>query len=119
MQIYGLWEGYDADSSVLSRNVMPLSQLAGQEFALLYPIVGFGASGNPLYDSSRIMTIYRVLEVKDKPLPAGTYYMKYFIEDVFQRHLPVGEVEVIWDGTTLAFPQGIEWEGQMTLTIPE
>ena len=31
--VYGLWEGYDTDSSQFNRNVKSLSQLAGQEYS--------------------------------------------------------------------------------------
>ena len=44
--VYGLWEGYDDDTEMLSRNVKSLSQMAGQEFQLLYPIEKTGRTGN-------------------------------------------------------------------------
>ena len=36
--VYGLWEGYDTDSSQFNRNVQSLSQMAGQEYSLLHPV---------------------------------------------------------------------------------
>ena len=116
LTIYGLWQGYDADNHVFNRNVVPLAQLAGQEFSLLFPVDGTGDSDKTLYEASGPMTMYRSLEMTAKPLPPGTYYLEYWVEDIFLRHLPIGRAEIVWDGETPRLADPAAWEGVMTLT---
>ncbi len=115
MVIYGLWEGYDADSTVFNRNVISLSKVAGQEYCLLYPIDDPGASGRTAYETSKSMTIFRMLEIEPKRLPAGTYYLDYWVEDIFTRRLPIGRAEVIWDGEKCSTPAGT-WQGEAEIS---
>ncbi|MBQ8964582.1 MAG: hypothetical protein IJ089_12465, partial [Clostridia bacterium] len=112
--VYGLWEGYNADSGVFSRNVIPLSKVAGQEYYLLYPIDG----SNPKrmrFETSEPLTMYRSLEITAKQLEPGTYYFQYYVQDIFQRLMPVERVEIQWDGEKIIVPDGA-WEGEETLT---
>ena len=114
--IYGIWEGYNG-AGAYSRNVMPLSKVAGQEFCLLYPIDG--PKDSPIcYETGKPMTMYRQLNLTTSPLEPGTYYMDYYVEDVFKRMLPVGRVEVEWDGENITVAEGA-WEGEMMLTLPK
>ncbi len=119
LTIYGLWEGYDADSTLFNRNVTSLSKLAGQEYCLLYPIDDPTNSGKTQYQTSEPMTMYRALEVAFQPLAAGTYYLDYWVKDMFSRRLPVGRAEVYWDGERVSLPSEDSWQGEMTLTTPE
>ena len=112
--IYGFWEGYDADSGVFSRNVVPLSKVAGRDYCLLYPIDGTSGS-ETRYETSQELTMYRSLELMGKNLEPGTYYLDYWVEDIFMRRLPVGRAEVIWDGKNIIVPAGT-WEGKAILT---
>lgn len=114
--VYGLWEGYDADSGVYSRNVVPLLKVAGRDCALLYPIDGTEDS-RTRYETSEPMTMYRSMEITFEPLEPGAYYMDYWVEDIFMRKLPVGRCEVLWDGTSLTIPAEANWQGELTLTM--
>ena len=116
--VYGLWEGYDADSGVYDHNVMQLSQLAGREYSLLYPIDGTGGTGKTKYVASEPLTMYRSLEMSAQPLPAGTYYFDFWIKDMFMRRLNVDRAEMYWDGEKVTVPEG-SWQGEMTLLAPE
>lgn len=109
-EIYGVWEGYDAESTLMNRSVKPLSELAGQEFQLLYPIDGTAENGRMLYESSAPLTIYRALDVKEMPLPSGTYYLEYEIEDVFMRRMVLDRIEIQYDGQNMRFPNSVTWE---------
>ena len=115
--IYGLWEGHLADSTVYSRNVVPLSKVAGREYNLLYPIVDV-SNGKLRYESSETLTMYRSLELSYVPLEPGTYYMEYYIADIFMRLLPVGRVEVQWDGQSVSVDESA-WQGEVSLVVPE
>ena len=117
--VYGIWEGYDADTGVFGRNVQSLSQVAGQEFRLLYPIKGADRNGKTAYTASEPMTLYRSLLVTEEPLPPGTIYIEYWAQDMFMRPLTIGWVEMYWDGQTLSLAPGQTWEGTMTLVAPE
>lgn len=114
--VYGLWNGYDSNSTLFNRNVKVLSQVAGQEYRLMYPIDGASKDKKTTYEFSKPMTMYRGLSVEDKPLPAGTYYIEYIIYDVFMRSMPMKRVEVYWDGHQLTIPRN-DWSGQETLDI--
>ena len=114
--VYGLWEDYNADSGVFGRNVIPLSEVAGREFSMIYPIESPEGS-RTRYESSKPLTMYRSLEISSKPLEPGTYYFDYWVEDIFLRSLPVGRVELDWDGTTITVPPESNWQGTFTLTV--
>jgi len=115
--IYGLWEGYNADSGVFGRNVVPLAKVAGRDFCLLYAIDGT-ENTRTRYETSETLTMLRSLEITRKKLPAGTYYMEYWAEDLFKRALPVGRVEINWDGkSTLTISPNSNWEGTIRLTL--
>ena len=43
--------------------------------------------------------------VKEKLLPAGTYYLEYEIEDMFLRPTVLERIEMHWDGISLTFPE--------------
>ncbi len=113
--IFGLWEGYDNNSEIPNRNILPLAQMAGQEFRLLYPVYGASASGRTTYESSDDMTLYRVLKVEEQPLTPGTYYIDYDIIDIFQRRYELERVEMYWDGEQFTYPEDMVWEGIVTI----
>lgn len=117
--IYGVWQGYDADTSAFDRNVKSLAQLAGQNFSLLYPVEGTAEAGSTRYELSPALTMYRALQVEEQTLPEGTYYLDYWVKNMFMRRLPVGRVEMYWDGERLSFPGDEPWEGEVTLIEPE
>lgn len=108
-EIYGIWAGYDEESTLMNRSVQPLSLLAGQEYQLLYPIDGAKRSGRPFYQSSAPLKIYRSLDVEEIPLPAGTYYLEYEIDDIFLQKKALDRIEFHYDGTRVTFPHGEDW----------
>ena len=116
LTVYGLWEGYDSDSSVFNRNVVQLSQIAGQEFRLLYPIDGTGENGKTRYETSDPLTMYRSLQITAEPLDPGTYYLDYWVEDLFMRRLDMERVEVYWDGENVTTVT-VDWSGTTTLQL--
>ena len=114
---YGLWEGNDADSGVFDRNVTQLSAVAGRDYFLLYPIDG-SATGRIHYETSEPQTMYRSMKISYKPLEPGTYYLDYYVEDIFKRLMPVGRVEIQWDGASISVDESA-WQGEMPLTMPK
>ena len=110
-EIYGLWEGYDEDSELLSRSVMPLSMKAGQEYRLLYPKDGTKTNGGQEYESGKKKTLFRALDIGEIPLPAGTYFIEYEIRDMFMRTAKLDRFGFRWDGHEATFPEGFTWEG--------
>ena len=119
LTIYGLWEGYDTDSNMFNRTVKSLSEVAGQEYTLLYQILDSDGNGRIQYEASAPMTMYRALEIKPKVLPAGTYYLDYWVEDMFSRQFHVGSAGLYWDGEKISMLPDEEWEGTMTLDMTE
>ena len=114
-EVLGVWEGYDNDSSLFSRNVRSLSQLAGREYNLLYEVYGEQRGSRP-YLFSPTMIMYRSMDLEEITLPAGTYYIEFVIYDVFMRPMYVEPVELILDGDTVKI-QGESWEGTQTLKV--
>ena len=109
-EIYGVWEGYEENSELLDRSVQPLPQFAGREYRLMYPVDGTEANGDTVYQFSAPLTMYRALDVAEIPLPAGTYYLQYEIEDVFMRKTLLDRIEIHWDGENMTFPEDFCWE---------
>ena len=98
--------------------VKSLSEVAGQEYNLLYPIDGSVRDSRIQYEASEPMTMYRALEIKPENLPAGTYYLDYWVEDMFTHFMHVGMVGVNWDGEKVSLLPGDEWEGTVMLDVP-
>ena len=118
-EIYGVWEGYDVYSRLLNRSVEPLAMLAGQEYRLTYPVDGTEESGRILYEIGEPLTLVRSPDVEEIPLPPGTYYLEYEIEDVFMRDVLLDRIEFHWDGTTITFPESFQWEDGAWMKLSE
>ena len=111
--VYGLWEGFDSDSTMFNRNVRELSQVNGREYTLLYQL-----DGKTGHERSAPKTMYRRLTVENVSLPAGTYYMEYIIYDVFMRSMKFRRVELYWDGQRMTIPNN-DWAGKETLSVAD
>ena len=113
--VYGIWEGYDSDSRMPGRNVLPLSQKAGQEYRVVLPIIGEDGLPDGDYQWSEPKQVYRNMEVKETPLPAGTYYLQYETEDAFGRKILLDKIKIFWDGEKIGYPEDFSWEGDLVL----
>ena len=113
-EVYGVWDGYDANSALMNRNVEPLSQYAGQDFSLLYRIETEKKNAKTKYEPSETMKMYRALNVEEEILPPGTYYLDYVVYDVFRRPMAMERAEMIWDGESFRMPEG-SWGGEQAL----
>ena len=113
--VYGVWEGFDENSVMMNRNVMALSRLAGLDFQLLYPTDEPGEGGRTMYSASGMLTMYRALDIEEMTIPAGTYYLQYEAEDIFQSFFKLERIEMYWDGEKLTFPENFIWEGEEEL----
>ena len=107
--IYGLWEGYDINSELLNRSVLPLPKLSGQEYRFLYPVDGSEKDGKVRYQVSQPLTMNRAPYVEEIPLPAGTYYLEYEVVDVFMRSTIMDRIEFKWDGENMTLSQDDAW----------
>ena len=109
--VYGLWKGFDEHSEVMSRSVKSLSMLAGQDYRLLYPTENSGSHGQRMYETSETKTMYRNLQVDEAPLPPGTYYIEFEVDDLFKRPFFMDRIEMHWDGEKATFPNLDAWAG--------
>lgn len=105
--VYGVWQGYDENSDLMSRSVFPLAVMSGQEYRLLYPL----SAGNG-YSWSMNMNVTRHLSVQEVPLPPGTYFLEYELVDSFMRTARTDRIEMNWDGENMTFPDLQAWEGE-------
>ena len=64
------------------------------------------------------MTMYRALDIRPKDLPAGIYYLDYWVEDLFTYLMYVGRAGLNWDGEKISMLPDEQWEGVMTLDLP-
>ena len=115
--VYGLWEGYDNDSTLPTRNIKSLSQMVGREYRLLYPLEQKRSVDPAEYYASERNTLYRAMTIEPKLLPPGTYYLEYEVQDMFMRQILMERIEMEWDGEKLSFPAGFVWEGETELTV--
>ena len=116
-EVYGVWEKYDDNSKIVNRNVTKLSQLAGQEYRLLWPLMGTGRQGTTRYMvASASARLYRSLDVEEAALPPGTYYLEYEVTDTFNRPIRLPRITMVWDGSSLTFPD-LEWSGSVHLDL--
>lgn len=109
--IYGIWEGYDADSKLPNRSVETLATVTGQEYRPVYPLADMKTRSEIAYKFGRRKTMPRALEVTEIMLPPGTYFMEYEIRDVFMRSTTLDRIEIHWDGKEMTYPDGFTWEG--------
>ena len=93
---------------------MQLSQMAGRDFNLIYPI-----HGKSTFQSSELMTMYRSLEIAEKPMKAGIYLLEYWVGDIFMCPMKVGRAEVIWDGSKVALLNPASWQGSVALSLKD
>ena len=113
--IYGVWEGYDDNSSLMNRSVEPLAITAGRAFRMLYPMAETMDDPKPFYAFSEEMKMLRQLKVEEIPLPPGTYYLEFELTDIFMRKARLEKIEVHWDGETMTFADDLDWEGEAEL----
>ena len=116
--IFGVWEGTNETGDLMNRSLKPLALVAGQEYRLLYPIDIPGSKGRVTYRTSAPLTMYRRLDVTEVPLPAGTYYLEYEIDDVFMRRTVLDRIEIRWDGENMTFP-GEPWQADAWFDLKE
>ena len=114
-EMLGVWEGFEEDNDLPSRSVKPLMMIEGQEYRLLYPTDAKDGRRRTTYQSSDTLTMYRAPEVQEIPLPPGTYYIEYEVEDIFLRSFLLERIEVQWDGAQMTFPDFDAWAGEATL----
>jgi hypothetical protein len=115
-EIYGVWAGFNSSTKMFNRNVISLSRLAGQKLHLLYPVyTPDGIQSRLGYERGAKQQVKRVMQIDLKPLPPGTYYIQYVVEDMFLRRIPMEWVAVQWDGERLTLADDAVWEGTVSL----
>ena len=60
-------------------------------------------------------TPQRLTDVVAAPLPAGTYYLEYEVDDLFTRSYTLDRFEMKWDGEKITLPDDLSWEGSIVL----
>ena len=117
--VYGLWNGYDSDSGLFDRNVKSLSEMVGQEYALVYALHTDDLDHPAEYVLGEPQMILRNMHVENRPVQPGTYYFQYVVYDMFMRPMPLEWVQIEWDGekATLSDPEG--WKGEKKLKVPD
>ncbi|MBQ8306537.1 MAG: hypothetical protein IJX90_10025 [Blautia sp.] len=105
-EVYGIWNGYDADTGMPSRNVVTMADYQGRDYRFLYPIYEEGTDSVRHYVESEDMTMFRNLYIEEMELPAGDYAIRYIITDLHGRERAQEMQYIHWDGT--AFSQNTE-----------
>ena len=110
-EIYGVWEGYEENSTLLNRGVIPLAMMSGRLFRLLYPIGVPEITEESDFGASEEMKILRHLDVEETLLPAGTYYLEFELWDIFMRMMRLEKIPFTWDGREISIGDDFSWEG--------
>ena len=106
-------------ASVGALMLVPFLQLAGREFAPVYPIFDGEYDSGDDWFKGQTLKMYRTLEVTNEPLPAGTYYIEYVIYDMFMRPMFLDWARMDWDGQTATFPDADSWQGEVELKVAD
>lgn len=115
-EVYGVWSGFNSSTNMFNRNVTSLSKMSGQSYRMLYPICDLRTRKElDGYRTSAAQKMTRALKVESRPLPPGTYYIQYVVEDMFNRRIPMEGVKVVWNGEKLLLADGEKWEGTVQL----
>ena len=117
--VHGFWDGYETDSGLSNRNLRSLSQMAGREYSLLYPVYTSDYETPDYFHTAAPKTLYRYMQIQDLALPAGTYYLQYVVYDMFMRPMPMDRIEIQWDGTEAKLTDPSAWEGETVLSIAD
>ena len=119
-EIYGVWDGYNSTSSIINRNVTRLSSMPEKEYRLLWPLESTNSQDPVRYmPAGPLLRISKVLDIAEKPLPAGTYYLQYEVNDMFLRPYLLPRIEFHWDGKNITFPEDLKWDSLIDLTKKE
>ena len=114
--IYGAWDEYNNNHKMANRSVKRLTEFTGQEFRLLWPLAAYGRNEKKKYiPAGNPQKMPRALLIKEQPLPAGTYYLEYEVDDMFIRPHVMERFEFHWDGEKVILPDGFIWEGKVQL----
>lgn len=117
--VHGLWDGYDLNTGMFNRNVRSLSQVAGQEFSLVYPIHHDKDGVSDDYYRGKNLKMFRSLDMKNAPLEDGLYYIEFVIYDCFMRPRYLEPLEMRIENGKASYPGLEEWQGETELTVPE
>ena len=112
--VYGVWEKYDNNSQMANRNVIRISQLAGQEYRLLSPL-DLKETSVKYIAAGPYIQLKRYLGVSEEKLPEGTYWLEYEVEDQFMHGYTLPRLSFVWNGEKASFPGDEEWEGERVL----
>ncbi len=115
-EVYGLWQGFNADNQMFNRNSRPISSVTGQEYYLIYPVVSEDGLLYGEYEPSGPMTFQRMVNIEKTLLPPGNYELEYVLYDVFIRQVCLERVKMTWDGTSMKITDSA-WEGDQTMDI--
>ncbi len=97
-EFLGLWKGYDSNVTHPYHNIQPVSSLQGRKYQLLYPLYDAKGSGKVRYRKGPELTMYHSIAIEELPLPAGTYYCAFVLEDIFCRTYTTDMIQMEWDG---------------------
>ena len=116
-EVYGLWQGFNADNQMFNRNSRPISSVTGQEYYLIYPVVSENGTLDGDFEPSAAMNFQRIVQVEKAPLPPGNYEMEYVLYDIFIRPARLERVKLTWDGTAITMADPSAWQGDTVMDI--
>ena len=116
-EVYGLWEGFNADNQMFNRNSRPISSVTGQEYYLIYPVVSEDGTLNGDYEPSGALNFQRTVNVEKTALPPGSYEIEYVLYDIFVRPVRLERVKMTWDGTVMTLADPSAWQGNAVMDI--
>ena len=102
-ELLGLWDGYDAHTGLPGRNVIPISELEGDNVILCDAVYSTRFNDISDYIDSMETQITKDSVVEYGELPEGPYKIRFVARDVFNNTHYSDYIDLYWDGEAISF----------------
>ena len=101
-ELLGLWDGYDAHTGLPGRNVIPISELEGDNVILCDAVYSTRYDDISDYIDSMETQITKDSVVEYEKLPEGQYKIRFAARDVFNNKHYSDYINLYWDGEAVS-----------------
>lgn len=82
-ELYGIWDGYDSNTGIRNRNVVPMESLYGMYMSVQQPVINLETGDFEVNYVSDPILIDEDLEILEYYFTDGDYLFMYEVKDVF------------------------------------
>jgi hypothetical protein len=102
-ELLGIWDGFDAHTGLPGRNIIPLSEIDGEDITLYDVVYSCSLDQAVDYIDKTDTTLTNDSVIEEQALPAGEYMIRFVVRDVFNTAHYTDLVPVNWDGQTISY----------------